>query len=150
MHQKGMSAGRCPRHAIVRLFAAVSRLGCVRPNVLRFSCRLAAFANANELRVVVIPKRKKALISRAARRSTATACWAGPGSSFTYGYLMVLYSWLWNEDTTYTNIALNVKHYFDEAAATSFTVGALIQAIQPRHRNNWQRRGRVLLTDDLL
>jgi hypothetical protein len=32
MHQKGMSAGRCPRHAIVRLFAAVSRLGCVRPN----------------------------------------------------------------------------------------------------------------------
>jgi hypothetical protein len=52
MHQKGMSAGRCPRHAIVRLFAAVSRLGCVRPNGLAFSCRERAgksLQKANDL-----------------------------------------------------------------------------------------------------
>src|SRR6266508_5845693 len=97
-----------------------------------------------------IPKRKKAPISRAARRSTATACWAGPGSGFTYRISMVLYSWLWNENTTHTHIVLNLKHYFDQATATLFAVGSLVQAIHPRHRNNWQRCGRVLLTYHLL
>jgi len=61
MHQKGMSAGRCPRHVIVRLFAAVSRLGCVRPNVLRFS----GGAFKSEKAVEPNLRFKKAPISRA-------------------------------------------------------------------------------------
>src|SRR5262249_47933470 len=56
----------------------------------------------------------------------------------------------WNEDTAYTGVVLNIKHYFNQAAATLFTVRSLIQAIYPRHGNNRQRRRCVLLANDLL
>jgi len=52
MHQIGINAERCPRHAIVWQFAAISRSGCVRPNGVAFSCRERAgreLQNATDL-----------------------------------------------------------------------------------------------------
>jgi len=58
-----------------------------RPNALRFSCRLAAFANANEIRVVVDSKTQKS--SDLARRK-AVNCNRLLGRSSVFGFVIAI------------------------------------------------------------
>src|SRR6266446_6287757 len=57
---------------------------------------------------------------------------------------------LWNEDTTSSQVIVEIQHNLDKPTTTAFAVGAFVNVADICNSNNRQRGGRILFTDGLL